>query len=85
MNDTDADREKRQAIERANAYREMMNSWAWKDLRERIERIKWNSVTMIDEPNARDVNLVQVGESRGVRMGFAQMESEINFILGEGQ
>lgn len=80
----DKETQKRKAVERANAYRDMMNTWAWKDLEKIIEEIRTNAFRTIDNAPVNDVLNLQVVYSKGVRAGLTQMLSEINFLLGEG-
>ncbi len=83
MNESFVDVERRKAIERANAHREMQAMWAWKDVMAMIAHIKAESVKSMDDIDIRDLTVAYVAEARGVRKGFERLEAEIEFILGD--
>lgn len=71
--------EKQKAIERANAYREMMGMWAWKDfwsLCETQQQNALNEFKAMDNPT-----FFQVGETKGRMAAIDKIEHEIAYIL----
>lgn len=84
MNETQADTDRKKAIERANAYREMMNLWAWKDLMNELQEIKSDSALVIDAvPLDQNAQLV-IAESRGERKGLQKLLNRIDYIVSSG-
>lgn len=70
------------AIEKANAYREMMNMWAWKDLMKMIDVAKQEAFDVIDRTSLEQLTPSKIAEAKGIRKAFINIESEINLILG---
>lgn len=84
MNETAEDQARKKAIERANAYREMMNLWAWKDLMNELEGIRQDALMVIDAvPFEQNAALV-IAESRGERRGLQKLLNRIDFVLSGG-
>ena len=69
------------AIERANAYREMTNSWAFKDLMSRF----------VEEKNSRLEKLMAQKGSEDLERtkGFVEavhwLDTEVGFVIGEAK
>lgn len=70
------------AIERANAYRDMMNMWAWKDLMVIFEGIKNQAFNVVDNTSIEELTVSKIAEAKGIRKGLDALISEINMILG---
>ena len=69
------------AIERANAYRQMCQMWAWKDLMKIVEDVKEETVSREDSYATKDLSLVLIAEDRGIRRGLNRLLSEVDSIL----
>lgn len=84
MGTDEQERERRKAIERANAYREMMSLWAWKDFVENvIGEIRNQSIKQFDDIPTSDLasGAVYVAEARGIRKGLTKALDEVGYIL----
>lgn len=71
------DQDKAKAIERANSYRQMMESWAWKDFSE-VARER-RSAALEKALNA--VSMDEVQQARGAVRFHDSLMSELDFIL----
>ena len=77
MTDEEKQRDQAVKIERANSYRDMMNSWAWKDL----------MIVMAQEKKQQIENILSLGSkgdldfARGFVKGLDWVENEANFVL----
>lgn len=84
MNETTEETERKKKVERANAYREMMNLWAWKDLMNELKEIREDAALVIDAvPLDQNAQLV-IAESRGERRGLQKLQNRIDYILASG-
>ena len=76
------ERKRQAAIELANAYREMMATFAWKHLNGvLLKRIVEDVTRNIDQLPIDELTMAQVAEARGVRKCLEFMEAEIGWIL----
>jgi len=75
--------DKKKAIERSNSYREMMNSWAWKDFVSLLESIQKEGIDEIDRAFNLTGELRELGINNGIakRAVISRIFSEINFII----
>ena len=70
------DQEKAQAIERANSYRMMLDSWAWKDLWARIEEEKSGKLeALMTQEGSDDLDF-----TRGFVKAINWIKDEISFV-----
>jgi hypothetical protein len=70
---------KRQAVERANSYRAMINSWAWKDLIKRLQEEKESKTNRLFDGKKEDFEV-----TKGFILALKFIDSEIGFILAGG-
>ena len=75
--------DKKKAIERANSYREMMNSWAWKDFVSLLESIQKEGIDEIDRAfnSTGELRELAINNALAKRVVISRILSEINFIL----
>lgn len=70
------------SIELANAYREMMSTFAWKHLQGVvIAGIKSDTNHDLDQMPIAELTVGHVAEARGIRKAFERIEAELNWIL----
>lgn len=74
---------KEQKRARGQAYADMVNSWAWKDLQERMKKMQDKMVNMLDETDPNEINQVHVGIIKGFRKAFKSLNKEVEYILGD--
>lgn len=72
-------------IERANAYREMVTSWAFKDFMSLVKEIRDDSVIKQDSVSAENLSIALVAFCKGIRNGFDQLENRVSEILGDAK
>ena len=75
--------DKKKAIERANSYREMMNSWAWKDFVSLLESIQKEGIDEIDRAfnSTGELRELAINNALAKRVVISRILSEINSIL----
>lgn len=66
-----------QAIERANAYREMMQSWAWKDYCKILNTTRMDAL----EKAVVSKTMEEVQVQRGIVKAIDLITGEISFIM----
>ena len=67
-----------QAVERANSYRIMMESWSWKDFQKFMEEERRTALEMAI--HADDIRDIQV--QRGIVKAFDSIQAHLGYILG---
>lgn len=69
----------RKAIERANGYRQMMSSWAWKDFQNILNAKRTEALEKgIDCNDIKDVQL-----QRGIVKCIDSIATDIGYIVGD--
>jgi hypothetical protein len=78
----DPERKRQAAIELANAYREMMGTFAWKHLNGKIlAQIREEASASVDQVPIEQLSVVHVAEWRGIRKALERIGTEIAYIL----
>lgn len=78
----DQERARKANAELANAYREMMGTFAWKHLNANIfEMIRQESLKQFDDLPSELVSVASAAELRGIRKCLGRIATEIGYIL----
>lgn len=81
---SEEDQKRRASLELANAYREMMGTFAWKHLKGVVmDRIRNDAMKAVDSEPIAQLTVAQVAEARGIRKAFDYVDTEIYWILNE--
>ena len=76
------EKEIKQSEDRANAYRNMMELWAWKDFMKNIvgkeKADAFEAFKSMSEPS-----LFQAGQLQGVAVAMDRIESAVSYIVSE--
>ncbi len=75
------DQDKAQSIERANSYRQMMESWAWKDFQTVMTALKTEARTGMDALDVDNITVARTAEYLGYIKAFNKIENELGYIL----
>lgn len=82
MTEAEQEQKKKAAVELANAYREMMGTFAWRHLKGVvIPRIVSDIQGNVDSLDIDKLTVAHVAEARGTRKAFEHVDAEINWIL----
>lgn len=76
----DEDQNKKE-IERANAYRDMMNMWAWKDFMRVLENQR--EAIINDFVSSLDSEVLYVGILKGKMQQIDSIKLEVGYIVRE--
>lgn len=78
----DTERQRQANIELANAYREMMGTFAWKHLTGTVlPRIAADAMRIVDDTPIEELTIAHVAEVRGVRKCLDKLNAEVVWIL----
>lgn len=66
------------SIEKANAYRQMMELWAWKDYQRFLDEMRKSALEMAI--NSEDLKDIQV--QRGIVRACDSITAELGYVLG---
>lgn len=77
------EQDQRRSQDRANAYRVMMELWAWKDfMRNVVEKQKADAFETFK--NMSEPSLFQAGQLQGQACAMDRLENELAFIVRDG-